>query len=255
MSALVRLEQGRAVADSRDVASAFGKQHRDLLRTIRNPVTAREDLERDFAPKVFPVAKGDCEKRHAPAFDMDRKGFMQLVMGFTGDKALSLKVDWIDAFDAMEAALRAPLPGNDADPIDDPDAVATIDLTVKKLAVVRETRRMFGMKLARAAWHQLGILPGLAEAAEPAALPPSHLVSPLHRSVARWVEACCELVPGHRVPSMALFHDYLDWAKATGLAAEEIVSLTGFGRALTAVGVGQIKSGNVHRVGLKPRAG
>lgn len=252
MSAVVRLDHGKAVADSRDVASAFGKQHKDLLRTIRGLIGVRRDLERNFAPKVYPVATGDGGRRHSPAFDMDRKGFMLLVMGFTGEKALSLKVEWIDAFDAMEAALRAPVPVNDVDVPEDPDAVATIDLMVKKLAVVRETRRMFGMKMARAAWQELGILPGLAVAAEPSGILPAHLVSPLYSSVAKWVEERCEIVPGHRIASMVLFHAYLDWAKATGEEPGQILSLTGFGRALTAMGVGQFKSGNVYRVGLKP---
>lgn len=255
MSALVRLEQGKAVADSRDVATAFGKQHQHVLRSIDGLLTDRPDLASNFGRKVYPVATGDGGKRHARAFDMDRKGFMLLVMGFTGEKALSLKVEWIDAFDAMEQALRAPRAMNDVDVLEDPDAVATIDLMVKKLAVVRETRRMFGMKMARAAWHELGILPGLAEAADPVSILPARVVSPLLRTVATWVEERCEVVPGYRVRAMDLYHAYLDWAKAAHVNADEIVSLTGFGRALTDMGVGQIRSGNVYRIGLKPCEG
>ena len=37
---------------------------------------------------------------------MDRKGFVLLSMGFTGEKALKFKIAYIDAFDRMEEELR-----------------------------------------------------------------------------------------------------------------------------------------------------
>lgn len=37
---------------------------------------------------------------------MNRDGFVLLVMGFTGDKALAWKIKYIEAFNQMEAALR-----------------------------------------------------------------------------------------------------------------------------------------------------
>ena len=37
---------------------------------------------------------------------MDRKGFVLLAMGFTGEKALQFKIAYIDAFDRMEEELR-----------------------------------------------------------------------------------------------------------------------------------------------------
>lgn len=37
---------------------------------------------------------------------MDRKGFVLLAMGFTGEQALKFKIAYIDAFDEMEAQLR-----------------------------------------------------------------------------------------------------------------------------------------------------
>ncbi len=38
-------------------------------------------------------------------YEMDRKGFMLLVMGFTGKKALKFKLAFLDAFDLMEKKL------------------------------------------------------------------------------------------------------------------------------------------------------
>lgn len=153
---------------------------------------------------------------------------------------------------ASDFALPAALGANAVDPLEDVAGESAVDLLRTKLAVVREARRMYGLKVARIAWEQLGILPGLADAAERAAVLPSHLVSPLFKSVATWVEERCEVVPGYRVRAMDLYYAYLDWAKATDLSQDEIVSLTGFGRALTTIGVGHLRSGNVYRVGIRP---
>jgi len=39
-------------------------------------------------------------------YEMDRDGFSLLAMGFTGEKALKWKLDYIKAFNAMERELK-----------------------------------------------------------------------------------------------------------------------------------------------------
>ena len=104
---VVIVKDGHAVADSRDVAAAFGKQHKDVLRKIDSLLAGAPDLERNFAPMIAEVEVGKGAIRHDRAFEMDRKGFSLLAMRFTGAKALQWQLAYIDAFDRMEAALHS----------------------------------------------------------------------------------------------------------------------------------------------------
>lgn len=93
------------MASSREVAENFGKLHKDVLRAIRNLDCSPEFNERNFAPVEYLDSKG--EKR--TEYGMTRDGFSFLVMGFTGKEAAIWKERYITAFNAMEAALRAPI--------------------------------------------------------------------------------------------------------------------------------------------------
>lgn len=93
---------GRPTALSTQVAEFFGKLHKDVLKAIRNLISSAPELnERNFAPVEIKDSKGELR----PAFRMDRKGFVLLAMGFTGEQALKFKIAYIDAFDRMEAQL------------------------------------------------------------------------------------------------------------------------------------------------------
>lgn len=93
------------MALSIDVANYFGKQHKHVIRDIEKIL---DRLPKETSPKF-----GLCYKNNELAsgkpqkmYQMNRDGFMLLVMGWTGDKAFELKVAWLDAFNAMEAKLR-----------------------------------------------------------------------------------------------------------------------------------------------------
>ena len=102
MTSLVTLGADRAIrTTSRVVAQVFGKAHRDVLRAIRNLETPDEFNLRNFAQTEFKDDKG----RAFPEYTMTRDGFMFLVMGFTGAKAVGMKLKFIEAFNAMEAKL------------------------------------------------------------------------------------------------------------------------------------------------------
>ena len=89
---------------STDVAKLFSKLHKDVLRSIRSLIEQAPSLnERNFALVEVKDAKGE----NRPAYRMDRKGFVLLAMGFTGEVALKFKIAYIDTFDRMEEQLRA----------------------------------------------------------------------------------------------------------------------------------------------------
>lgn len=109
----VMLAGDKVVTDSRRVAAAFGKQHYHVLRDIRNLMAdlPEEDRQSNFGETV--------ESRPNPSggkpitsivYQMTKNGFLWLVMGFRGKKAMSIKVAYTKAFDAMAEALKGELP-------------------------------------------------------------------------------------------------------------------------------------------------
>lgn len=150
----VFVRHGAVVANSRDVAAFFSKRHDHVLRDISN-------LLKELAPQNWGAENHDLfVERHdhheganrvVRSFDMTRTGFLLLAMGFTGAKALGFKLRYIEAFDAMEAALNStpPLPHAE-EPITDADLMPD-DLRAWT-HLVREARLLHGRAVARRLW-------------------------------------------------------------------------------------------------------
>lgn len=120
-----------------------------------------------------------------------------------------------------------------------------------QLNLVREARIAFGTRGARRAWAIAGLPDlGLAEAA-PILSVGAAVIGRLHQSVADWLDARTEAAPGHRVSTMVLYRDYLDWAKSEAVSPNEVVTLTSFGKAMTNCGLGSIRANVVYRIGLR----
>lgn len=100
------MRNGRAYVDSRQIAADFGKQHRTILRSIGNILSAGDIVPmHSFVQGSEKHARtGNQEHRH---FLLDRDGFALLVMGFTGRTSLIWKLRYIEAFNAMERELSA----------------------------------------------------------------------------------------------------------------------------------------------------
>lgn len=98
---------GIATTTSVDVAVHFGKQHMHVMERIRATMaeTPAKFNESNFRLVDYTDAKGE----QRPAYRLTRDGFTLLAMGFTGKKALAFKLAYIEAFNQMEAALRAPV--------------------------------------------------------------------------------------------------------------------------------------------------
>lgn len=99
----------RLTTTSQQVAMAFGKQHKNVMRDIRMLLAQlpEEDRLPNFEPTVEMRTNPSGGKSIAsPAFIISRDGFALLAMGFTGKKALGFKVAYIKAFNAMAAYLK-----------------------------------------------------------------------------------------------------------------------------------------------------
>ena len=97
---LVTNENGVAMTSSLKIAEVFGKEHKDVLKAIRN----KSELftERNFALSIYKDSTG----RKLPMYLLDRDFTTFLIMGFTGSKADEWKMKYIKAFNEMEQILK-----------------------------------------------------------------------------------------------------------------------------------------------------
>lgn len=100
---VVRISDDGVTTNSRDVAEVFGKNHRDVVRSVDDLLRMGGPL-RNFAQGSYTLPSTGSQKHRC--YDMDRDGFMLLAMGFTGAKALQWKLRYIEAFNDMESELR-----------------------------------------------------------------------------------------------------------------------------------------------------
>lgn len=96
---------GEIFASSRDVSAFFEKRHDNVMRDIGGLLKSEETLAlRHLTPSTWIDKQNGQSYR---SYDMTRDGFTLLAMGFTGAKALKWKLKYIEAFNIMEAELRA----------------------------------------------------------------------------------------------------------------------------------------------------
>ncbi|MEK9212290.1 Rha family transcriptional regulator [Sphingomonas sp. 2378] len=245
---MVSVVDGEAVADSRDVAGAFGRRHADVLKSIVDLVSSRPDLKRTFSLKVAKVDIGSGAQRDSHYYTMNRKGFVVLVGGFKGERALDFRIAFYDAFERMEQLLRRmtdeaaelAAPARPAI-LDDPDRLRNAIAFVRAAHVARRCAT------ARRAWMIAG-LPDVfgGDAIERFAASAS-TVAPI---VVQWADERLERDPASSpVATVTLYTDFAGWAAECGHAA--IPSLTAFGRQLSALGIESFRSDGIKRRGVR----
>lgn len=101
---LVFVDSGQVFTDSLTVAEVFGKQHKDVMRDIRNLECSEEFNQRNFAP----IDYTDDRNRTYRKYLIKRDGLAFLVFGYTGSKAAEYKEKYIQAFNSMEEELKKP---------------------------------------------------------------------------------------------------------------------------------------------------
>ena len=119
---LVELDAaGQPYTTTLAVAQAFNKRHDVVLRDARNIIQSLGEVsileldaiaeENHFIPDVsglhnfVETSYADSWNRSKPMYRLNRDGFMLLVMGYTGKKALLVKLRFLAAFNTMEELL------------------------------------------------------------------------------------------------------------------------------------------------------
>ena len=89
------------VVTSLDIAETFGKEHKNVLRDIKQLECSDEFGQLNFEPSSYI----NQQNKEQPMYFITRDGFTLLVMGYTGEKAMKFKEAYIRQFNAMEKAL------------------------------------------------------------------------------------------------------------------------------------------------------
>jgi anti-repressor protein len=100
-----KTEKGTSVTTSLLVAEKFSKDHKNVLRDIRNLM--EKSSAQNWAQYYQLSTYKDSSGKTNEMFLMNRDGFSLLVMGFTGEQALQFKIDFIEAFNKMETAIQS----------------------------------------------------------------------------------------------------------------------------------------------------
>lgn len=84
------------------VAETFGKEHKRILQDIRELKCSEEFRQHHFVPSSYTSS----QNRELPMYVMDKDGFVLLVMGYTGELAMTFKEKYISKFNQMEKELK-----------------------------------------------------------------------------------------------------------------------------------------------------
>ena len=80
----------------------YTREHKSILRAIRELNCSDKFRGEHFAPSEYVDTRG----KKQPCVEMDRDGFMLLVMGFNDPKSMYFKEKYIEAFNMMENELK-----------------------------------------------------------------------------------------------------------------------------------------------------
>jgi Rha family phage regulatory protein len=133
---LVFIDNQRPVTDSLTVAETFGKEHKHVLRDIRELECSEEFAQSNFGLSDYTDSTG----RKLPKYLITQDGFAFLVMGYTGKEAARFKELYIGEFNRMRGELL--LMDKPSYMLDDP-----IQRAQKWIEEAREYKRLESEKL------------------------------------------------------------------------------------------------------------
>lgn len=108
---MVMLAGGLPMTDSRRIAKYFGKQHKNVLRSVAQAVQDAPDrsakLNFELCHEISDLQNGKPQ----PYYLMTKDGFMAVALAFTGKKAAEVRWAFIRAFNRMAEFIRTQASG------------------------------------------------------------------------------------------------------------------------------------------------
>lgn len=121
------------VVSSLDIAETFDKEHRRVLQDIRELQCSDEFRQHNFVQSEYV----NSQNRKQPMFLVTRDGFTILAMGYTGEKAMKFKEEYINQFNAMEELLKGKM-------VEREKGIAVRQSLTKAIQQSNENERMHG---------------------------------------------------------------------------------------------------------------
>jgi len=101
----VAIVEGKPTTTSLDIAAHFGKDHKNVLRTIDQLECSAAFRALNLYPSTWAVPVPNGGTRQTRIYRLTRDGFTFVAMGFTGPHAARWKEAYIQAFNWMEESL------------------------------------------------------------------------------------------------------------------------------------------------------
>lgn len=99
---------GQLVTDSRYVSLLTGKDHKELLRTIRNFISVLTSANLRSLDFFIPHNYQDAKKESRPCFLLTRKGCNMVANKMTGERGILFTAHYVTQFEEMEKAMQSP---------------------------------------------------------------------------------------------------------------------------------------------------
>lgn len=102
LTAFIAREGAELVTDSRAVALAFKKRHKNVLQTIdRMRDSKRPEIVEHHRLNFQPVDFLDAKGERRPMYKMTAKGLSELAMSFSGEDARVIRIRFLNAFEEV----------------------------------------------------------------------------------------------------------------------------------------------------------
>ena len=105
ISDFVQIKDEQVYTTSRIVAEKFGKRHDNVVQAIENIAHLKNQVSETFFMEDSYI---DPTGRSVKQYLITEEGAMLLIMGFTGEKALSVKLKFISEFKRMKNIINNP---------------------------------------------------------------------------------------------------------------------------------------------------
>lgn len=99
-------QNGRLLIDSRDVSEMIGKEHRHLLRDIRNYIEVLTESKIGLSDFFLENTYQDSTGRSLPCYLLTKQGCEMVANKMTGEKGILFTAKYVQAFNKMEQALK-----------------------------------------------------------------------------------------------------------------------------------------------------
>lgn len=99
---------GQFVTDSRDVATMISKEHKELMRSIRQYSSILTSAELRSSDFFIPSYYEDAKKEQRPCFLLTKKGCDMVANKMTGEKGVLFTAEYVTRFSEMEEESKKP---------------------------------------------------------------------------------------------------------------------------------------------------